>query len=181
MDLTTVSDGIAKRRLKKRVGRGIGSGHGKTATRGHKGQYASAGSGKPGTLFTGGQTPIHRRFPKRGFSNASFAKNYAIVNVGDLDLFDAGAVVDMAALKAKRLVVGTFDGVRILGEGEVTKSLSVTADHFTKSAKAKLEALGGTLTLIEGPKKPTRNKMGSKEKAREAERGPKKPANPTGV
>ena len=181
MDLTTVSDGIAKRRLKKRVGRGIGSGHGKTSTRGHKGQYASAGSGKPGTLFTGGQTPIHRRFPKRGFSNASFAKDYAIVNVGDLDVFDAGATIDMAALKAKRLVTGTFDGLRILGDGEVTKSFTVTADHFTKSAKAKLEGKGGSTTLIEGPKKPTRNKMGSKEKAREAARGPKKPANPAGA
>lgn len=174
MDLTTVSAGIAKRRLKKRVGRGIGSGHGKTASRGHKGQYASAGAGLPGTLFTGGQTPIHRRFPKRGFSNASFAKVFAVVNVGDLDVFDAGATIDMAALKSKRLVVGTFDGVRILGTGEVTKSFTITADHFSKSAKAKLEATGGTTTLIEGPKQPVRNKMGSKEKAREAALGPKK-------
>ena len=176
MDLTTVSDGIAKRRLKKRVGRGIGSGHGKTSSRGHKGQYASAGSGKPGTLFTGGQTPIHRRFPKRGFSNASFAKDYAIVNVGDLDVFDAGATVNMETLKQKRLVNGTFDGVRILGTGEVTKSLVVSANHFTKSAKMKLEGAGGSTTLIEGPKLPVRNKMGSKEKAREAARGPKKSA-----
>ena len=174
MNLTTVSEGIQTLRLKKRVGRGTGSGHGKTATRGHKGQYASAGAGLPGPLFTGGQTPIHRRFPKRGFSNAPFAKDYAIVNVADLDQFDAGAVVDMATLKALRLVVGTFDGVRILGDGEVTKKLTVTADHFTKSAKAKLEAVGGTCTVIPPAKKPVRNKMGSKVKAREAARGPKK-------
>lgn len=178
MDLTTVSDGVSKRRLKKRVGRGIGSGHGKTATRGHKGQYASAGSGKPGTVFTGGQTPIHRRFPKRGFSNATFAKVYAIVNIGDLDVFDAGAVVDMASLKEKRLVVGTFDGVRILGTGDVTKPFAVTADHFSKSAKEKLEGKGGTLTVIEPPKKPVKNKMGSKAKAREAAMGPKKAKTP---
>ena len=173
MDLTTVSDGVQKLRLKKRVGRGIGSGHGKTGTRGHKGQYASAGAGLPGPLFTGGQTPIHRRFPKRGFSNAAFAKDYAIVNVSDLDQFDAGAVVDMASLKAMRLVVGTFDGIRILGDGEVTKSLTVIADHFTKSAKVKLEAVGGTCTVIPPAARPVRNKMGSKQKARDAALGPK--------
>lgn len=176
MDLTTVSTGVQKRRLKKRVGRGIGSGHGKTATRGHKGQYASAGAGLPGALFTGGQTPIHRRFPKRGFSNATFAKDYAIVNVGDLDVFDAGAVIDMAALKEKRVVTGTWDGLRVLGDGEVTKAFTITAEHFTKTARAKLEGKGGTLTVIAPAKKPVKNKMGSKEKARDLARGPKKPA-----
>lgn len=178
MDLTTVSTDVQKRRLKKRVGRGIGSGHGKTATRGHKGQYASAGAGLPGTLFTGGQTAMHRRVPKRGFTNAAFSKDYAIVNVGDLDVFDAGATIDMAALKAKRLVVGTFDGVRVLGEGDVTKAFAITADHFTASARAKLEAKGGTLTVIPPVKKPVRNKMGTAKKALEAKYGPKvgKPA-----
>jgi large subunit ribosomal protein L15 len=122
MDLTSVSQGVAKRRLKKRVGRGVGSGHGKTASRGHKGQYSSAGAGLPGALFTGGQTAIHRRLPKRGFTNGMFQKDYAIVNIGDLDAkFEAGATVDLAAFKASRLVVGTFDGVRILGDGELTK------------------------------------------------------------
>ena len=160
MDLSNLSSGLTKRKLKKRVGRGIGSGHGKTASRGHKGQYASAGAGMPGALFVGGQTPLHRRFPKRGFSNATWQKDYAIVNVGDLEVFDAGATVDVAALNEKRLVVGTFDGIRILGDGELTKKLNVVADHFTKSAKAKLEALGGSCTLVEKPKKPVRNKMG---------------------
>jgi large subunit ribosomal protein L15 len=160
MDLTTLTQGVLKRKLKKRVGRGIGSGHGKTSSRGHKGQYSSAGANMPGTLFIGGQTPIHRRFPKRGFSNATWAKDYAIVNVGDLDAFDAGAIVDMAALKAKGIVNGTWDGLRVLGDGDLTKKLTVVADHFTKTAKAKIEGKSGTCTLIPPPKKPVRAKMG---------------------
>jgi large subunit ribosomal protein L15 len=159
MDLTELSHGITKRKPKKRVGRGIGSGHGKTASRGHKGQYSSAGANLPGALFTGGQTPIHRRLPKRGFTNGMFAKNFAIVNVGDLDVFDDGATVDAEALKAKRLVVGSFDGIRILGDGELTKKLTITANHFTATAKQKIEAKGGTASVIPGPKKPVKNKM----------------------
>lgn len=160
MDLTNLSQGVQKRKLKKRVGRGIGSGHGKTASRGAKGQYASAGAGLPGALFTGGQTPIHRRFPKRGFSNATWQKDYIVVNVGDLQKLPAGSTVDMAALKEARIVVGTFDGVRILGNGELTHKLTVKADHFSKSAKEKIEKAGGTCDLIPPPKKPVRNKMG---------------------
>ncbi|CAN5472330.1 50S ribosomal protein L15 [soil metagenome] len=160
MDLTNLSTGVQKRKLKKRVGRGVGSGHGKTGSRGHKGQFASAGSGKPGPLSIGGQTPIHRRLPKRGFTNGRFKDEFAIVNIGDLDAkFENGATVDMAAVKKCRLVVGTFDGLRILGEGDVTKKLIVKADHFTKSAKEKIEAKGGTCDLIAGPKPPVRNKM----------------------
>lgn len=160
MDLTYLSHGLQKRRLKKRVGRGIGSGHGKTAGRGHKGQYASAGANLPSAIFIGGTTPMHRRLPKRGFTNGMFRKDYAIVNVGDLDArFEAGATVDAQALKQARLVVGTFDGIRILGEGELTKKLTVKAHHFTGSAKTKIEAKGGTCELIPGPKKPVRNKM----------------------
>ena len=166
MDLTTLSDGLQKRKLKKRVGRGVGSGHGKTGSRGHKGQFASAGSAKPNPLFVGGQTMLHRRIPKRGFSNATFAKDFAIVNIRDLDeQFEPGELIDMASLKAKRLVVGTFDGVRVLGEGEVTKKLTVKANHFTKSAREKLEAKGGMLELIPPPKKPVRNKMGQGNRA----------------
>jgi len=160
MDLTNLSDGITKRKLKKRVGRGIGSGHGKTASRGHKGQYASAGAQMPGALFIGGQTPLHRRLPKRGFSNVRFAKQCAIINVGDLNAFDDGATVDMAALKERRLVTGTWDGLRVLGDGELTKKVSVTADHFTAKAKAQIEGKGGTATLVPERKKPVRNKMG---------------------
>jgi large subunit ribosomal protein L15 len=171
MDLTELSQGVHKRKLKKRVGRGIGSGHGKTASRGHKGQYASAGANLPGPLFTGGQTPMHRRLPKRGFSNGMFRKEYAEVNVGDLAKFDAGATVDVASLKAKRIVNGTYDGLRVLGEGELTKKLTVKADHFTKSAKAKIEAAGGTADLIPGPKKPVRNKMKPRKPKAEAPAG----------
>jgi len=161
MDLNSVTQGIPKRKLKKRVGRGVGSGHGKTASRGHKGQYSSAGANLPGALFTGGQTPIHRRFPKRGFSNATWARDFAIINIGDLEkAFEAGAKIDLAAMKEKRLVVGTFDGVRVLGTGDVTKKFTVVADHFSASAKTKLEAKGGTCEVIPAPKKPVRAKMG---------------------
>lgn len=159
MDLTHLSNGVQKRKLKKRVGRGVGSGHGKTASRGHKGQYASAGAQLPGLLFEGGQMPLYRRFPKRGFSNAAYQKEFAIVNVGDLERYNANSTVDMTALKDARVVVGTFAGVRILGDGDLTKKLTVKADHFSKSAKEKIEKAGGTCELIPGRKKPVRNKM----------------------
>lgn len=160
MDLNQLSAGVSTRKLKKRVGRGMGSGHGKTASRGHKGQYASAGAGLPGSTFIGGTTPLHRRLPKRGFTNGTFSKEYAVVNVGDLDAkFDNGSTIDMPAVKKTRLVVGTYDGLRILGEGEVTKKLAVTANHFSASAKQKIEAKGGTCTLVAKPKPPVRNKM----------------------
>ncbi|MFO0804967.1 MAG: 50S ribosomal protein L15 [Gemmataceae bacterium] len=159
MDLNGVSTGVAKRKLKRRVGRGIGSGQGKTAGLGSKGQYASAGARLPSGLFEGGQMPLYRRFPKRGFTNARFQKDWAIVNVGDLNGFDAGSVVDIAALKAKRIVVGTYDGLRVLGTGDLSKKLTLKADHFSKSAKEKIEKAGGACELIPPPKKPVRNKM----------------------
>jgi len=159
MDLTQVSTGINKAKLKRRVGRGIGSGQGKTAGLGMKGQYSSAGARLPGGLFEGGQMPLYRRFPKRGFSNAAFQKEYAIVNVGDLEVLPPGTLVDAAALKKQRLVVGTYDGVRVLGDGDLTKTLTVKADHFSKSAREKIEKAGGTCELIPPPKKPVRNKM----------------------
>jgi large subunit ribosomal protein L15 len=168
MDLTGVSSGIQKRKLKRRVGRGIGSGHGKTCGLGAKGQYASAGARLPSGLFEGGQMPLYRRWPKRGFTRGAWEKEYAVVNVGDLDLFDANATVDMAALKAKRIVVGTYDGLRVLGDGDLAKKLVIKADHFSKSAKEKIEKAGGTCEVLPKPKKPVRNKMGSKKKARDA-------------
>lgn len=176
MDLTTVSTGVAKRKLKRRVGRGIGSGHGKTAGLGHKGQYSSAGAQLPSSLFEGGQMPLFRRLPKRGFSHATWDKTYAVVNVGDLEGFDAGSTVDMAALKARRLVVGTFDGLRILGDGDLTKKLTVKADHFSKTAAEKIAKAGGTAELLPKPKKPVRNKMGAKKKAIQAKAKASKPA-----
>jgi large subunit ribosomal protein L15 len=159
MDLSTVHQGVHKHRHRKRVGRGPGSGHGKTSSRGAKGQYASAGAGHPRAPFEGGQMQLFRRMPKRGFSHATWDKHYLVVNVGDLDAFADGATVDPEALKKAGLAKGPADGVRILGTGELTKKLVVKAHHFTKSAKEKIEAKGGTAEVIPGPKKPVRNKM----------------------
>jgi large subunit ribosomal protein L15 len=160
MDLSTIHHGVHKRKGKKRVGRGPGSGHGKTATRGSKGQYTQAGANMPPEIFEGGQMPLFRRIPKRGFSNATWARRYLVVNVGDLDrLFDAGATVDPAALRKAGLAKGDADGVRVLGDGEVTKKLVVRAHHFSKSAAEKIAAKGGTTEIIAPRKKPTRNKM----------------------
>ena len=160
MDLSTVHQGVHKRKKRKRVGRGIGSGHGKTATRGSKGQWASAGAKKPTALFEGGQMQLFRRIPKRGFSHATWDRHYLVVNVGDLDrVFDDGATVDPAVLKKAGLAKGPADGVRVLGTGEVTKKLTVRAHHFSKSAQEKITAKGGTAEVIPGPKKPKRNKM----------------------
>ena len=170
MDLNEVSRGVSKLKLKKRVGRGPGSGHGKTASRGHKGQYASAGAGLPGPLFTGGQTPIERRFPKRGFSNAPFAKDQCIINIGDLDQFDAGSTINYDSLKQARKVRTAKDGLRVLGEGEVTKKLTVEARHFTKSAKQKIESAGGTCVVIEPPKKPVKNPSATRRQRKKDEK-----------
>jgi len=160
MDLSTVHQGINKRRRKKRVGRGPGSGHGKTSTRGSKGQWASAGAGKPTPVFEGGQMPLFRRIPKRGFSHATWDKYFHVVNVGDLnDAFEDGATVDAETLRKVGLARGPADGVRILGEGELNKKLTVKAHHFSKSAAEKISAKGGTTEVIAPPRKPVRNKM----------------------
>jgi large subunit ribosomal protein L15 len=160
MDLSTVHQGIVKRRPKKRVGRGPGSGHGKTASRGSKGQWASAGAKKPTVLFEGGQMQLFRRIPKRGFSHATWDRSYLVVNVGDIDkAFADGATVDQAALRQKGLANGPADGIRVLGQGDVTKKLVIKAHHFSKSAAEKIAAKGGTAEVIPPPKKPKRNKM----------------------
>jgi large subunit ribosomal protein L15 len=159
MDLSTVHEGINRRTQKKRVGRGIGSGMGKTSTRGAKGQWASAGAKKPSPVFEGGQMPLFRRIPKRGFSHATWDETFHVVNVSELERFDNGATVDAAALKTARLAKGPSDGVRILGNGDLSKKLTVKAHHFSKSAKEKIEAKGGTCEVIPPPKKPKRNKM----------------------
>src|SRR5205807_2714585 len=159
MDLSTVYQGVHKRKRKKRVGRGIGSGHGKTATRGSKGQYASAGAKMPTPAFEGGQMPLFRRIPKRGFSHATWDKHYHIVNVGDLERFNDGDTVDADVLKKAGLANGPADGVRVLGNGELSKKLTVKAHHFSKSAAEKIAARGGTTEVIPPPEKPKRNKM----------------------
>jgi large subunit ribosomal protein L15 len=160
MDLSTVHHGIEKRTQKKRVGRGPGSGHGKTSSRGHKGQYASAGAKKPAFTFEGGQMPLFRRMPKRGFSHETWDRKFHVVNVGDIDkAFKDGETVNAASLKRVGLANGPADGVRVLGQGEVTKKLIIKADHFSKSADEKIKAKGGTTELIPPPKKPVKNKM----------------------
>ena len=129
-----------------RVGRGIGSGNGKTSGKGHKGQKARSGGGvRPG--FEGGQMPLVRRIPKRGFTNI-FAKPLAQVNVKDLNRFDDGAVVDAEALKKAGLVKKAPYGVKILAEGELSKKLTVKASAFSEAAKQKIEAAGGTTEVI---------------------------------
>jgi large subunit ribosomal protein L15 len=160
MDLSTVHHGIHKHKRKKRVGRGPGSGHGKTSTRGSKGQWASAGAKRPTPLFEGGQMQLFRRIPKRGFSHATWDRHYHVVNVGALDkAFRDGDTVDAETLRKMGLAKGPADGVRVLGDGELTKRLVVRAHHFSKSAQEKITAKGGTAEVIPGPKKPKRNKM----------------------
>lgn len=160
MDLSTIHHGVRKLKRKKRLGRGIGSGHGKTAGHGHKGQWSRAGGDRPIALYEGGQMPLIRRIPKRGFSHNTWRKLWAVVNVGDLDKhFDAGATVDQEALKKAGLAKGPADGVRILGTGELSKALTVRAHHFSKSAAEKIAAKGGKAEILAGPKPPKKGKM----------------------
>ena len=129
-----------------RKGRGAGSGNGKTAGKGHKGQNARSGGGvRPG--FEGGQMPLTRRLPKRGFTNI-FATKYATINVGDLNRFEDGAVVDEAAIVAAGLVKKTMDGIKVLGNGELEMKLTVNAKAFSASAKQKIEAAGGKAEVM---------------------------------
>ena len=130
----------------KRKGRGHGSGNGKTAGRGHKGQNARSGGGVR-IGFEGGQMPIYRRLPKRGFNNI-FAKSYAEINVSDLNKFDNGAVVDAQALVEAGIIKKTLDGVKVLGNGNVEKKVTVKAAKFTVSAKEKIEAAGGKVEVM---------------------------------
>ena len=130
-----------------RKGRGAGSGNGKTAGKGHKGQNARSGGGvRPG--FEGGQLPLYRKLPKRGFNNFRFAKKYAIVNVESLNKFADGDVVDFAALLNAGVIKNVFDGVKVLGEGDLTKKLTVKAAVFSASAKEKIEAVGGKTEVV---------------------------------
>ena len=140
------AEGSTKERFRK--GRGAGSGNGKTAGKGHKGQNARSGGGvRPG--FEGGQLPLYRKLPKRGFNNARFGKQYAVVNICYLnEKFGDGEVVDSAALLAKGIIDSVKDGVKILGEGELTKKLTVKAAVFSASAKEKIEAVGGKTEVV---------------------------------
>jgi len=150
MSLEKVNSGVHTHKKLMRVGRGPGSGKGKTAGRGGKGQTARAGY-KALSIFQGGGNPLVRRIPKRGFTN-SFALTVVTVNVSDLDReFEPGAVVDVAAIEAKHLVHGQFDQLKVLGDGTLTKKLKVSAHRFSESAKAKIAEAGGEAIVLPGP------------------------------
>ncbi|MBQ4421731.1 MAG: 50S ribosomal protein L15 [Schwartzia sp.] len=146
MKLHELSPEPGSRKTRTRRGRGLGSGLGKTSGRGQKGQNSRSGGGVR-TGFEGGQMPLYRRLPKRGFKNI-FAKEYAEVNVSSLNRFEDGAVVDPVALIEEGILKNVFDGVRILGDGELTKKLTVKANGFTKSAENKIKAAGGEVEVI---------------------------------
>jgi len=142
MELNTLKPALGSTKNRKRIGRGPGSGHGKTATKGHKGQKArSGGSIKAG--FEGGQMPLQRRLPKRGFTPIDRIE-YSVVNLKQLDVFEAGSVVDAAALVAKGLIKNSCNAVKILGNGDLSKALKVIATKFSQSARDKITASGGT-------------------------------------
>lgn len=147
MKLHELSPVAGSTKERKRIGRGAGSGQGKTAGKGHKGQKARAGRGMRAG-FEGGQMPLQRRLPKRGFNNI-FRKEIVSINLSSLDRkFEDGAVVDIEALTQAGLVKNSFDGVKILGNGEITKKLTVKANAFSESAKQKIEAAGGNAEVI---------------------------------
>ena len=146
MKLCELSPAVGSTKAPKRVGRGHGSGTGKTAGKGHKGQNARSGGGvRPG--FEGGQMPLYRRLPKRGFYN-KFANNYIEVNVKDLERFEANAEITAEVLKEAGVISKICDGVVILGNGEITKPLNIKAKKFTKSAEEKIIAAGGKVQVI---------------------------------
>lgn len=146
MKLFELKPGEGSTKDTKRKGRGHGSGNGKTAGRGHKGQKARSGGGVR-IGFEGGQMPIYRRLPKRGFTNV-FAKQYAEIKVSDLNKFENGAVVDAAALKEAGIIKKSLDGIKVLGNGDVTVKVTVKAAKFTETAKAKIEAAGGKVEVM---------------------------------
>ncbi len=146
MKLNELSPPQGSHKAPRRLGRGVGSGRGKTAGRGTKGYNSRSGGGvRPG--YEGGQMPLHRRLPKRGFANI-FKKNIAVINVRDLAKFDKGSVVDEAALVAAGLVKGKKDGIKLLGHGEIKHALEVQVNQISKSAREKIEAAGGKVEVL---------------------------------
>jgi large subunit ribosomal protein L15 len=152
----------AKHRV-KRLGIGESSGHGKTSGKGHKGQKARSG-GSIRLGFEGGQMPLIRRLPKRGFNNAAFHKTWAIVNLDDLNVFSAGTTINEQLLRESKMIRGNVAGLKILGDGELKHSLTIEADKVSASARQKIEGAGGTITLLE-PKKINGPRFATEEKA----------------
>jgi large subunit ribosomal protein L15 len=149
MILNDVHRGIVKNKKRKRIGRGVGSGHGRYSTRGRNGAGSRAGS-SPHPMFAGGQTRMWQRIPKRGFNN-KWALTVVVVNLGDIDqAFEDGDVVTAEALDAKNLARGVFDELKILGDGELTKKLVIKAHRFSKSAVEKIEKAGATMEIVPG-------------------------------
>lgn len=149
MILDDVHRGITKHKTRKRVGRGVGSGHGKTSGRGHKGFFSRSGSSRR-TGFEGGQTPLFRRVAKRGFSNNQFRLKVAVINLSTLEeVFESGAEITPADLVSRGLTNGKFDIIKILGNGELTKKLTIKAHRFSESAKQKITGAGGTAEVVE--------------------------------
>ena len=146
MDLNNLKPKKGSKHARKRVGRGPGSGQGKTAGRGEKGQKSRSGFSRM-LGFEGGQMPLHRRLPKRGFTNI-FKKKYAVVNLSELERFDNGATVDESSLRKAGVIKGQNDGIKILGDGKLTKKLTVHAAKFSESARKQIEAAGGTCQEI---------------------------------
>ena len=147
MKLNSIVAPEGARHDRKRVGRGVGSGLGKTSGKGHKGQNARSGGGvRPG--FEGGQLPLFRRLPKRGFKNALFKTRYAVINLSDLDKFEEGAVVTPELLKEMGLIKKQLDGVKVLGNGTLTKKLTVKANKFSDAALREIEKIGGKAEVI---------------------------------
>lgn len=163
MDLHSVCSKGTPTRERKRVGRGTGSGNGKTSGRGHKGYGQRSGaSRRPG--HEGGQMPLYRRVPKRGFTNARFRTEYTIINVGALSAFEDGATVDLAAVLERGLTSKTSDQLKVLGNGELSTKLTVKAQKFSKSAAEKIRAAGGEVVVVDA-----RGRDGSPEGSEEAE------------
>ena len=147
MKLNTISPAVGATHSKKRVGRGVGSGKGKTSGAGEKGQNARSGGGVH-AWFEGGQTPLYRRIGKRGFSNAMFKREYAVINLSDLDAFEENAVITPELLKEMGILKKQLSGVKVLGQGNLTKKLTVKAHKFSKTAKEQIEKLGGKAEVI---------------------------------
>jgi large subunit ribosomal protein L15 len=176
MKLHELSPATGSNRESKRIGRGHGSGWGKTAGKGHKGQWARAGGGvRPG--FEGGQTSLARRMPKRGFNNKVFATEYAVINVRDLEKrFDNGAVIDEQAIIESGLVKKPLDGIKVLGMGQLSKKLTVKVTKFSGSAKEKIEAAGGKIEELPAKPKFVPNNEGARKRA--AAKAEREAANP---
>src|SRR5262245_1833555 len=160
MNLHTLKPRPGSRHRVKRLGCGESSGHGKTSGKGHKGQKARSG-GSIRLGFEGGQMPLIRRLPKRGFNNAAFHKHYAVVNLSDLNAFEAGTVVNERSLRESNLIRGHFAGIKVLGDGELKHGLKVQVDKISAAAREKIEKAGGTVTLRE----PAKNKKSEAEVA----------------